>query len=68
MIRINVPSPTHPGNDEKSLMAASGRDTADRSSSNREGRYNLYMMNADGSELERITPNDANHTSSAWSP
>ena len=28
----------------------------------------LYIMNADGSDVERITPNDANYTSPAWSP
>jgi TolB protein len=37
-------------------------------SSNREGKFNIYIMNADGTDLERITPNDANYTSPAWSP
>lgn len=38
-------------------------------SSNREGRYHIYVMNADGSGVVRLTSHSAGHADSpAWSP
>jgi TolB protein len=37
-------------------------------SSNRSGKYGIYVMNADGTDVERLTSPDANYTSPAWSP
>jgi TolB protein len=54
------------GSDENPAWSPSGRQIL--FSSNREGKSNLYIMNADGTGIERITPNDANYTSPAWSP
>lgn len=36
--------------------------------SNRDGNAEIYLVDADGSELERLTTNDDNDTAPAWSP
>ncbi len=36
--------------------------------SNRDGDYNLYVMNADGSSLERLTSEPGDELDPAWSP
>jgi TolB protein len=36
-------------------------------SSTRGGKSGVYIMNADGTDVERITPTDANYLSPAWS-
>lgn len=37
-------------------------------SSNRDGDYEIYVMNADGSGLQQLTHNGANDVNPAWSP
>jgi Tol biopolymer transport system component len=37
-------------------------------SSNRDGNYEIYLMNADGSRAERLTTDPADDFSPAWSP
>jgi Tol biopolymer transport system component len=37
-------------------------------SSNRDGRYEIYVMHVDGSGLRQLTDNDANDWMSRWSP
>jgi Tol biopolymer transport system component len=37
-------------------------------SSNRDGKYNLYIMKADGSSLTRLTDGPGDETSPVWSP
>jgi hypothetical protein len=36
--------------------------------SNRDGNEEIYLVDADGSELERLTTNDEDDTAPAWSP
>ena len=37
-------------------------------SSNREGAFHIYIMNADGSNVRRLTSGDSWNTTPAWSP
>ena len=55
-----------PGSDENPMWSPSGRQIV--FSSTRSGRSGIYIMNADGTGVERITPADANYQSPAWSP
>lgn len=53
-------------NDEQPRWSPDGRRVAFKS--NRGGSYNLYVMNADGSGLERLTSHGANDHDPTWLP
>lgn len=55
-----------PGNDESPCWSPDGRYIL--FSSNRTGRYQLYIMTANGENQIRITPLNADYTSPSWSP
>jgi TolB protein len=52
--------------DESPSWAPNGRDIV--YTSNREGKGNIYIIHLDGTGLKRLTFNDGNNTSPAWSP
>jgi Tol biopolymer transport system component len=60
--------------DEENVMAASSRYSSTNSaakiafSSNRDGNFEIYVMNADGSAQTRLTNNAEWDVSPAWSP
>lgn len=53
-------------NDEQPRWSPDGRRVAFKS--NRGGSYNLYVMNADGSDLERLTHHGGNDHDPTWLP
>jgi len=55
-----------PGNNEAPCWSPDGRYIV--FSSNRTGRYQLYIMTANGENQVRITPLNADYTSPSWSP
>ena len=49
-----------------SAQALSGRRLV--AALSKEGSAEIYLLGTDGTDIERLTPNDANYTSPAWSP
>ena len=55
-----------PAQDEEPQWSPDGRRIAFRS--DREGDYDLFVVNSDGSGLRRLTENSARETVPSWSP
>jgi TolB protein len=57
-----------PGDDENPRWSPDGRRIAFKSNRHGRGDYDIYVMNADGSNLERLTDHPAHDQDPSWMP
>jgi dipeptidyl aminopeptidase/acylaminoacyl peptidase/photosystem II stability/assembly factor-like uncharacterized protein len=62
----NINLSNNPAEDVSAVWSPTGKKIA--FASNRDGRWEIYVMNADGSGQTRLTNNGANNTEPSWSP